>query len=177
MEISITGVGAAVQVLPNSAPNNASAANRTRNILELDCNFQSICSMSQLLAYIGPGAGIAFAGSFLGLIVVTAQMQEDGTPRLEVPPGILVETPPVHGFVEGQVSWRIRAAEILRGSLRLTLTGFLLSIPSASGRVAYSRDRCSVGGSGLSEVGVLDFLVPGTLDVQRIDIRPLCAIT
>jgi hypothetical protein len=69
MEIRITGAGAAVQSFPNSPPNNASAANPSRNILELDCNFQSICSMSQLLAYIGPGAGIAFAGSFLSLIV------------------------------------------------------------------------------------------------------------
>jgi hypothetical protein len=55
--------------------------------------------------------------------LVTAQMRADGTARLDAPPGILVETPPVHDFIDGQVSWRIRATEAVRGSLRLSLDG------------------------------------------------------
>ena len=60
--------------------------------------------------------------------VVTAQMtgeltSVDAGARLETPPEILVETPPVRSITDRQISWRIRPLRSVCGSVRLRIRG------------------------------------------------------
>lgn len=44
----------------------------------------------------------------------------DGTAALEVPPGISIETPPVHSLQDHRMSWRVRPMGTTAGDLRIT---------------------------------------------------------
>jgi hypothetical protein len=69
--------------------------------------------------------------------IVTAQMRtamaRDMPITLQAPRGIAVETPPVRSFADGQVSWRVRPVEPVRGMLRLSLGGRTIEKTIAAG--------------------------------------------
>jgi hypothetical protein len=126
-------------------------------------------------------------------------MEGDDTLSLDAPRGISVETPPVRDFNDRQTNWRIRAIEPVRGSLRLTSRGYTIEKIVAAGdrtvflvsgrvrslfqfllppsRVANSRSRHSVAGSGLFENGAVVLLVSGDLDGKCTFLRSICVNT
>jgi hypothetical protein len=57
--------------------------------------------------------------------VVSARIDGDAT--LEAPPGISVETPPVHSLHDHQVSWRVRPMGKTAGDLRISQGGRVLT--------------------------------------------------
>jgi hypothetical protein len=56
--------------------------------------------------------------------VVSARI--DGNATLEVPPGINIETPPVHSLHDRQISWRVRPMGTTAGELRVSQGGRIL---------------------------------------------------
>ena len=65
--------------------------------------------------------------------IVTIQSNRIADPRLQVPDGIRVETPPVHVPREHQVSWRIRALHQVSGRLEITWRDHVLEKHIAAG--------------------------------------------
>ena len=57
--------------------------------------------------------------------VITARLDGDAT--VEVPPGIDIETPPVHLIHEHEVSWRVRPVGNTAGELKFTSSGHVLT--------------------------------------------------
>jgi len=60
--------------------------------------------------------------------VVTAQLNRpllpsDARDRLEAPPGIAVETPPVRSTIDRQISWRVRPVSQSSSRLHFSVTG------------------------------------------------------
>jgi hypothetical protein len=64
--------------------------------------------------------------------VVTARIGGDVT--LEVPPGINIETPPVHSLHDHQVSWRVRPVGTTAGDLRISQGGRVLKRRIVAGK-------------------------------------------
>ncbi|MEX2260301.1 MAG: hypothetical protein WD696_00035 [Bryobacteraceae bacterium] len=80
--------------------------------------------------------------------IVTVQLTKplepaDPSPVLELPKGIVAETPPVRVFEQKQISWRVRPAEPVSGALRVTVGGETAtkSIAAGSGTTYLSRRR------------------------------------
>ena len=57
------------------------------------------------------------------LTVEVAALSSDFAPRLELPDGLVAETPPVRVLAEKQVSWRIRAQRPLSGTIMVAASG------------------------------------------------------
>jgi hypothetical protein len=57
------------------------------------------------------------------LTVKVASLSSDFAPRLELPDGVVAETPPVRVLAKKQVSWRIRAQRTLSGSITVAAGG------------------------------------------------------
>lgn len=76
--------------------------------------------------------------------IVTAQLTrpltaDDANDRLEAPPGIAVETPPVRAIADRQISWRVRPSRESNTQLRLTIgTQTLDKTISAGRRILFS---------------------------------------
>jgi hypothetical protein len=80
--------------------------------------------------------------------IVTVQSREPLTgpaPTLELPVGLVAETPPVRALTERQVSWRIRALYEVKGKMRVNLNGASAdkSIAAAGGHRYLSSRRVS----------------------------------
>jgi len=74
--------------------------------------------------------------------IVTVQLSAEGDAELEAPAGIEVETPAVRALRDGQVSWRIRPTEDVRGDLRIVSNGVAATKSvRAGGGVSYLSSR------------------------------------